>query len=94
MSRFSDPNAPHEQSQQQEGGVGQSVSQIGQKVKDVAQQQFENVRQTASEYYEQGREKAMEWERGIENYVREQPMKSICIAASVGLLLGILWRRW
>ena len=30
----------------------------------------------------------MEWEQGLEDYVREQPIKSLLIAAGVGMLMG------
>ena len=29
----------------------------------------------------------------LEEYVREQPIKSLLMAAGVGVLLGILWKR-
>ena len=40
-----------------------------------------------------GRDKAVQIEHGVEDYVRAQPVKSLLIAAGVGLVLGILWRR-
>lgn len=88
MSRMDNPSE-----QGQQGGMSESARQMGQQVKEKAQEQFENIRQTAGEYYEQGREKAMEWEQNFEEYIREQPVKSVLIAAGVGLFLGFLWRR-
>jgi ElaB/YqjD/DUF883 family membrane-anchored ribosome-binding protein len=35
----------------------------------------------------------MEYQENLEGYVREQPVKAILIAAGVGLLVGMLWRR-
>jgi ElaB/YqjD/DUF883 family membrane-anchored ribosome-binding protein len=29
----------------------------------------------------------------LEDYVREKPLRSLLIAAGVGMLLGILWKR-
>jgi ElaB/YqjD/DUF883 family membrane-anchored ribosome-binding protein len=51
------------------------------------------LRDQAADYYEQGREKAHEWQHGVEQYVQEQPIKALLIAAGVGMLLGILWKR-
>jgi len=42
---------------------------------------------------QEGRERAQEWEQSIETYVQEKPIQSILIAAGVGILLGILWKR-
>ena len=61
--------------------------------RQMAGEYYDQGRQMAGEYYDQGRQKAMEWSEEVENYVREQPMKSVLIAAGVGLVLGFLWRR-
>jgi ElaB/YqjD/DUF883 family membrane-anchored ribosome-binding protein len=73
--------------------VGQSLREMGTQVKNVAQEQLGQIKQSATEYYQQGREKAMVWEQSLEDYVREQPVKSILIAAGVGVFLGFFWRR-
>ena len=84
--------------------MGQSIRDMGGKAKEAASEQMNQLRDSANEYYQQGREKAMEYyeqgreratemEQDLENYIREQPIKSVMIAAGVGMLLGILWRR-
>ena len=40
-----------------------------------------------------GRDKVQQVERSFAQYVREQPLKSILIAAGVGLVLGRFWLR-
>ena len=62
-------------------------------LRDAATEQYQNVKDSATEYYEAGRDKAMEWESQIEDYVRERPIKSLLMAAGVGALLGIIWKR-
>jgi ElaB/YqjD/DUF883 family membrane-anchored ribosome-binding protein len=85
-------------------GIGQSLREAGSQAKEAAAEQLGQLKETASqyyqqgrdkaaEYYQQGRDKAMEMEHDLEDYVRSQPLKSVLIAAGVGLLLGILWRR-
>ena len=32
-------------------------------------------------------------EAGVEDYIKEQPIKALLIAAGVGLLVGLFWRR-
>lgn len=73
--------------------VGQTIRDMGQQARETARQKYEDLRQQAGEYYETGRQHAMEWEQSLEDYVRQQPVKSLLIAAGVGVLLGALWKR-
>ena len=93
MSRIDSGSDVTKQVKDKAAEAGQAIRDKATEVRDAAQEQFQNLRETATEYYDQGREKAMEWEQGIEDYVREQPIKSLLIAAGVGMLLGIVWRR-
>lgn len=61
--------------------------------RDAAQQAVEQARDRAAQYYEQGKAKAIDLEHKIEDSVRENPMRSVLIAAGAGLLLGMLLRR-
>jgi ElaB/YqjD/DUF883 family membrane-anchored ribosome-binding protein len=78
-------------------GIGENLrdtaSQVGQQVRDAAREQYGHLRDQASEYYERGRDMAQQWEQNLEGYIQEQPIKSILIAAGVGLLLGVLLKR-
>ena len=73
--------------------VGENIRNIGSQVRDQATQQYEQLRQQAGDYYEQGRQRAMEMEQSLEQYVQEKPIQALLMAAGVGLLLGILWKR-
>jgi ElaB/YqjD/DUF883 family membrane-anchored ribosome-binding protein len=73
--------------------MGSNASEQVNQIKDQANEYYQQGREKAQEYYEQGRQKAVELEQNLEEYVRDQPLKSVMIAAGVGLLLGILWRR-
>jgi ElaB/YqjD/DUF883 family membrane-anchored ribosome-binding protein len=73
---------------QQAKDVGANLKEMGNSVKDAAQEQIERVRDTAADYYEQGRERFMEAEDSFEEYVREHPIKSVLIALGVGYLIG------
>jgi ElaB/YqjD/DUF883 family membrane-anchored ribosome-binding protein len=84
MSRMSSKDAQ---------GAADQVRETASQVKDAAQEKFNQLRDQASEYYEEGRQRAMEWEQSLEDYVQQQPIKSLLIAAGVGALLGFLWRR-
>ena len=70
-----------------------NAAEIAGNLKDAASEQYEHVRDTAEEYYNQGRERAQQWQHSLEDYIQEQPVKSLLIAAGVGMALGILWKR-
>ena len=47
-----------------------------------------------SEYYEQGRDQVQHAERAVEHFIEKRPLKSVLIAAGVGIVLGsFLFRR-
>ena len=73
--------------------VTQNLRDMGGQVRDAATEKYEQLRDQASDYYEQGRQRAQEWEQGLEQYVQEKPIQSLLIAAGVGVLLGLLWKR-
>jgi ElaB/YqjD/DUF883 family membrane-anchored ribosome-binding protein len=73
--------------------VQQNLRDLGGQVRDAASQQYGRLREQASDYYEQGRARAEEIEQSLEQYVQEKPIQSLLMAAGVGLLLGILWKR-
>jgi len=73
--------------------VSQSVRDAGSQLRDAATDKVNQLLDQAGEYYEQGKQRAQEWEQGVEDYIREKPIQSLLIAAGVGMLLGILWKR-
>jgi ElaB/YqjD/DUF883 family membrane-anchored ribosome-binding protein len=73
--------------------ITDNLRDVGQQARDVAAEKLGNIRQQAGEYYDQGKHRAEEWEQGIEQYVQDKPIQSLLIAAGVGVLLGILWKR-
>ena len=71
-------------------------TQVRDTAQEVSTQVSETVRQvseTASEYAEQGREQIEQVGQYLEDHIREKPLKSVLIAAGVGVLLGLLWKR-
>lgn len=99
MSRLSDRSTTvgektsTEQLREKAAETGQNLREVGACAKDAAQEQLGQLRDTATEYYQQGREKAVEWRGDVQSYIREEPVKSVLLAAGIGLILGFLWRR-
>ena len=73
--------------------VGKDLHEMGGTAVEALQEKFGELRDTASEYYEQGKDKFSEVERSIVNFIKEQPLKSVLIAAGAGWLLGRFWMR-
>ena len=99
MSRMGDTTGGQGQGQGQ-GGIAEQAQQMGQQLRDLggqvrdqAREKYNQLSDQAQEYYEQGRQKAQEWEESLESYIQEKPLQSVLIAAGVGVLLGLLWKR-
>ena len=65
----------------------------GSTVRDTTQEKVEQLRAGAAACASAGRDTVEQVERSFAQYVREQPLKSILIAAAVGLLVGRFWMR-
>lgn len=73
--------------------VRQDVQEFGGIARDVAQEKLEHLRDSAADYKDQGRDKVQKVERTIEQFIQDRPLKTVLIAAGVGLLLGRFWMR-
>ena len=70
-----------------------TLADVGHMAKEAVQDSFHTLKDRASVKYEEGREKVAEYRDQLAETVRGAPMKSVLIAAGVGLALGFLWRR-
>jgi len=73
--------------------VKEDLQEMGGILRDAAQEKFGQMRENASEYYDQGRDRLHDVVGTVEQFVRQQPFKSVLIAAGAGWLLGRFWRR-
>lgn len=73
--------------------VGKDLQEMGGTAVEALQEKFGELRDTATEYYEQGKGKFSEVEQSFEKFVKEQPLKSVLIAAAAGWLFGRFWMR-
>jgi ElaB/YqjD/DUF883 family membrane-anchored ribosome-binding protein len=69
------------------------AEETGKEMRDQAQELIAQGKEVAAEYYEEGRNHVLAWQRQLEYQVREKPLQSLLMAAGVGLLLGLLRRR-
>jgi ElaB/YqjD/DUF883 family membrane-anchored ribosome-binding protein len=65
----------------------------GSQIKEGAQEAMQQVGQSASQLADMGRTTMNQLEEGLEDRIRSKPLQSVLIAAGVGMLLGLLWRK-
>ncbi len=82
-----------EQMREKSSDIKQSLADMGSAAKQVAQEQYEGVRDTVSTYYDQGRERAMEFEQSLERRIQDRPISSVLVATGIGFLIGLVWMR-
>jgi ElaB/YqjD/DUF883 family membrane-anchored ribosome-binding protein len=73
---------------EQARGVSRDVQEMGGLASAAAQEQLGQMGDSAAAYYGQGRDRVYQVERGVEQYIREQPLTSMLIAAGIGALAG------
>lgn len=71
----------------------EQLHDLGEQARERAQEAFSRVRESAVEYSEQGREWLVDLARATENCVRDQPVRSLLVAAGIGCLLGAIFIR-
>lgn len=75
------------------GNVKELGSLARSTVQETVQQKVGDLQQSATQYYEMGRQRMGQAEQSMEEYIRQQPVKAVMIAAGVGILLGCCLRR-
>jgi ElaB/YqjD/DUF883 family membrane-anchored ribosome-binding protein len=66
---------------------------VGGQLKEGAQQALHQAETSASQLSAQGREAVGQLEKTLEDYIRAKPLQSLMIAAGVGIVVGLLWRK-
>jgi ElaB/YqjD/DUF883 family membrane-anchored ribosome-binding protein len=79
-------DTPAERLRGQAATVGKDLRELGHVTEDV-------VRETAANYIEEGRQRAADVGRRVNDYVTERPVKALMLAAGAGILLGYLFSR-
>jgi len=69
--------------------LGAAAKDLG----EAASATYDNVRGRASSICSDAYDRAHDYQTETENYIRENPLQAVAIAAGVGFILGILLRR-
>jgi ElaB/YqjD/DUF883 family membrane-anchored ribosome-binding protein len=69
------------------------TQEVGSQIKAGAQEAIRQTETSASQLSAQGRETVGQLEKTLEDYVRAKPLQSLLIAAGVGMMVALLWRK-
>ena len=69
------------------------TQEVGGQLKEGAQEAMHQAGTSASQLSTQGREAVGQLEKTLEDYVRAKPLQSLMIAAGVGVMVALLWRK-
>jgi ElaB/YqjD/DUF883 family membrane-anchored ribosome-binding protein len=75
------------------GNVAGKVKDAGSNAAHFVWDRYHHLSEDAHHAYDAGRDTAQKWEQSAEQYVKNRPMKALLIAAGIGILIGVLWKR-
>jgi ElaB/YqjD/DUF883 family membrane-anchored ribosome-binding protein len=70
-----------------------TVSEHATELREATSRKAENLRAQANDLYDESRQRAVDFERTLEQRIRDKPLQAVVIAAGAGILLGMLWGR-
>ena len=73
--------------------MAEDVAEMGDTVRNAAQEKLGQAGARAAEYCEQGRDKAHGAACHCEQFLRQKPLTSVLLAVGVGWLFGRFWKR-
>ena len=90
---MNDTSKPLDQLRDKAADARETLVDKAHQAKDAVQDKFHELKDKADEKLDAGKEKVQQVEESLARCVREAPMKSVLVAAGVGLVLGFFWRR-
>jgi ElaB/YqjD/DUF883 family membrane-anchored ribosome-binding protein len=73
--------------------ITQDLKELGGMAREMAQEKVEQVQTSATDFTNESCKKVRQVGNSFEKYVGEHPLKSMLIAAGVGMLFGRFWMR-
>ncbi len=72
----------------------ENVKDAGAQAANLAANQVQdNLSDQAKKAYDDAWEMSRQWRSSVESYVQQEPVKSVLIAAGIGFLAGVFWKR-
>lgn len=70
-----------------------NIADMGHLAKEAVQDKLNDLKDRAADKLGDGKAKVQELEESLRHKVQEAPVKSLLIAAGVGIALAFIWRR-
>lgn len=74
-------------------GVMHTVREMGNDAVGVLRDGYDDLRETASDYIGQGRDKFESMEHSVEKQIKQHPLTSVMASLGIGFLAGFLFSR-
>jgi ElaB/YqjD/DUF883 family membrane-anchored ribosome-binding protein len=78
---------------EQHGGIADHLHDAAVGLTDNLRDVAVGARDAAADKYKRSRDAAMRWEHNLESRIADKPLQSLLIAAGIGFLAGMLWKR-
>lgn len=72
---------------------GDGRPDMGEPVRQSAEEALDGLRKNAEQYLGLGREKALALAEMVEEQIRRRPVPALSVAAGIGFVLGLVWSR-
>ena len=82
-----------ERAQEMGAQVRDWAQEKGSQIKEGAQEAVQQVGTSMSQLADRSRETMDQLGEGLEDRIRSKPLQSVLIAAGVGMLLGLIWKK-
>ena len=79
--------------EQERNGIVHTVQKMGNDAVGALKDGYDDLRETASDYVDEGRSRLQSMERQFESRVKERPIATVLIALGAGFFAGLLYSR-
>jgi ElaB/YqjD/DUF883 family membrane-anchored ribosome-binding protein len=86
MPRNHNPESHH-------AGITDALHDTAVGLTDTMRDVAAGARDAAADKFKKSRDAAVRWEHSIEAHIAEKPYQTLLMAAGVGFLIGMLWKR-
>lgn len=83
-----------EQFRTKASSIGEEAQDLGELTKKMAKDTLALIGDNAEGYYKKGIQGAHKLEQKVESKIKTNPVQALLIATGVGVLLGVLFRKW
>ena len=73
--------------------LGADIRKLGKMTREMAEDSLEKLQERTKENYQEALKGLSGFEKTIEDRIQKDPLQSILIAAGIGIVFGMLWKK-